>query len=95
MGILSIREMINRMDVHYEIQTDGSIKVMQVDEEFRFQRGTFNCPHNSDPSWVQNQKGEYLLATTTARNALIIHYPIGRVVIAEEVEVIESDSNGR
>ncbi|KKW32225.1 MAG: hypothetical protein UY76_C0036G0006 [Candidatus Uhrbacteria bacterium GW2011_GWA2_52_8d] len=68
--------MVSRADVHWEITPDGQIRVMHIGEELRFERGFFNRPHTGDPMWVEDKKGDYLLATTPAQRALIIHYPL-------------------
>lgn len=82
-------DLLGRQDVHWEIQPDGQIKIMQGDHEMRFERGTFSRSAEDVSTWIVDEEGDYLLATTTAQRALIIHYPIERVVTAEEVEIIE------
>ena len=69
-------DILPRMDVHWEVDIDGRVKVMHIWEELRFQRGTFDPPDAGHSTWVADESGDYLLATTGAMRALIIHYPL-------------------
>lgn len=68
-------ELMSRQDVYWQVEPDGQVKAMHNGEELRFERGIFSRPLEGDPYWTATDGGEYLLATTDARQALIIHYP--------------------
>jgi len=63
-------------NVYWELKPDGRIKVMSLNEELRFERGYLISVETDDtPHWVNDNGGEYLIATDRAFRAYIIHYP--------------------
>ncbi len=72
--------LMSRTDAHWKVESDGRVKIMHVGQELRFERGTWQRSHVTDPQWVVDATGDYLLATTDSRHALIIHYPIDKEV---------------